>query len=111
MLKLIHWVIIAIYLALPAGALVYAVWQMIRRQRAPMGNLLTTLIASLALAAAMSLIYAAASGGRVVISQILIAAYFAAGMLLLLKGFDGGVRLVLRKILLLPSRQELRQPS
>ena len=110
MLKLIHWVIVATYIVLPAAALAYAVAQFARKQRGTLGNLITTFIAALALGAAMSLVYAAALGGRVVISQVLIAGYFAAGMLLLLKGFDAAVRFALRQVLRVPNRQALRQP-
>src|SRR5687768_2143414 len=106
MLTATHWIIVTIYLALPVGALALAIWRRARRgERGGIGNWVMTGVAGLALSAAMSLIYAAASGGRVVIGQIFLAAYFAAGMLLLLKLFDAGVRWGLRTALRVPVRK------
>jgi hypothetical protein len=87
MLKIVHWIIVAMYLALPAGALTFSIWRWARtKKRAEVSGLVMTAIAGLALSTAMSLIYAAAAGGRVVLTQVGIGAYFAVGMLLLLKG-------------------------
>ncbi len=106
MLQVTHWAIVAVYLALPAVALVWSIWQRARGRRGALGGLILTTIAGVVLSGALSLIYAAASGGKVVWTQILIGAYFAIGMLLLLKGFDWGVRMGLRKLLAIRKRSE-----
>ena len=97
MLKLIHWIIVGIYLVLPAAALGYAIWRRIKGRRGVLGSLVLTFIAGSALSLAISLVYANLTNGRIVTTQVLIGAYFAVGMLLLLKGFDASVRLGLRK--------------
>ncbi|HEX8523828.1 MAG TPA: alpha/beta fold hydrolase [Tepidisphaeraceae bacterium] len=99
MLPVLHWIILALYLALPAAAFIHSIARRSQCEKGTFRSLLFTALAGVVLSLAMSLVYATVSGGRVLINQVLIGAYFAVGLLLLLKGFDYAVRWMLRKIL------------
>jgi len=117
MLRLLHLLIVATYLILPA-AVVGTI--LLRRKRgrgrdhdgreggtsnlagdksdssSPFSNITITFIAALAIAVSLCLIYARASEGHVPLTQMLLATYFAAGLLLILRGFDAGIIWLLR---------------
>ncbi len=99
MLYAVHWLIVAAYLLLPVGALVWSVRKRMGGDRRMLRSLVLTGIAGVLLSLGMSLIYAIAADGRVLVGQVLLGAYFATGLLLLLKGFDWGVRQALLRSL------------
>ncbi len=103
MLQVLHWVIVAVYLLLPVGAVVLAIRQRRRGEKGAIKGIVLTGIAGVTLSLAMSVIYATAAGGRVLVGQVLLGGYFATGMLLLLKVFDWVVRVGVRKGLFIPS--------
>ena len=103
MLRLLHFVIVLLYLVLPAAVVAGILLQRRRGDRADararLGNIAVTFISALAIAVSLCLVYAHVVGGRVPPTQILLATYFAAGLLLLLRGFDTALIWVLRRAL------------
>jgi fermentation-respiration switch protein FrsA (DUF1100 family) len=102
--RVLHYVIVAFYLAAPVVALLGDAVRSIRHRRgAPSSGFVTTLAAAVILGTALALIYAIGVGGHVSLGQIFLCIYFAAGLLLLLKGFDWlvtrGSALALRPLL------------
>lgn len=109
--SVVHKLIVAFYLVAPPGALaVDAIMAWRKGRGVPSAGLVMTVTAAILLGTAVSLIYAIAIGGHLPLMQILLAIYFAAGLMLILKCFDGGVRLLgtrLFRRLLDPSRSRL----
>jgi fermentation-respiration switch protein FrsA (DUF1100 family) len=93
MLRLVHWVLIAWYLAGPILALAVA-WRSSRKTGRALSLMswLMTAITAVVLGTLLAFVYAQAAGGRMMISQAALAAYFAAGLLFLLKAFDHVLR-------------------
>jgi fermentation-respiration switch protein FrsA (DUF1100 family) len=111
MLRFIHYLIVAFYVAAPPVAVLldgFLAWK--RARGAPSAALVMTLTASILLGTGLTLIYAIGIGGHIPLAQIFLAIYFAAGLLLLLKCFDGLIRLGLRR-LLRPLARPSRAPA
>ena len=103
MLRLLHFLTVAVYLLLPVAVVATI---LLRRKRddaatagSRLGSVAVTFIAGLAIAASLCLIYGRASGGYVPLKQVMLATYFAAGLLLVLRGFDAGLIWLLRRAL------------
>lgn len=105
MLRLLHLLIVATYVAVPAAVLA---WILLRRRprrigepgtAARVGGLGVTFVAALAIALSLCLIYGRMLEGRVPIRQVLLATYFAAALLLLLRAVDGAIIWLLRHAL------------
>jgi len=122
MLRLLHLLIVATYLVLPA-AVVLSI--LLKRRRSPrdrageapgsataaaadrdaadqstmLASIAVTFVAALAIAVSLCLVYARATDGHVPLTQMLLATYFAAGLLLILRGFDAAVIWLLRHLL------------
>jgi fermentation-respiration switch protein FrsA (DUF1100 family) len=103
MLRLLHLLIVLVYLVLPVAVVVAILLQRRRGDRAGararLGSIAVTFISALAIAVSLCLIYARAVSGRVPLTQMLLATYFAAGLLLVLRGFDAGLIWLLRRAL------------
>ena len=97
MLRVLHWLLVAVYLALPVGAVALVVLARRGRQAqggsvaAALASLMVSFIAGLAVAVTMCLLYGRATGGHVPLSQVLLATYFATSLLLLLRLFDNAL--------------------
>ena len=108
MLFIAHRVLVAVYIMLPALALLAAAWEAGRRRRAaPLTSMTLTFAAGFALGLAVSLVYAVGTSGRLVAEQVLKAGYFATGLLLVLKGFDALLRATLLRLVGLRPRTAL----
>src|SRR5437764_13005844 len=65
---ILHKLIVAIYMALPVAAVVFDARRQRRKNRAaPSGGLAMTICAAVALGTSLSLVYALAVGGRVIV--------------------------------------------
>jgi uncharacterized protein len=108
--SLLHLLIRWIYLLLPLAALFVAVRHS-KRFPAVIGAVVVAFVAGFAVSVTLNLIYAKGAGGRLMASQIAIGAYFAAAMFLLLRLFDAGIRLSVRRALALhqPDSMKLRR--
>lgn len=100
MLRLLHLLIVWLYLALPAIALI---WVVLSRRRPDRGvgqatSLTVTFVAGLAIAVAVCLFYARAFDGHLPARQVLLATYFATSLLLLLRCFDVALLWMLRRL-------------
>src|SRR5688500_15805446 len=98
MLRLLHFLIVALYLFLPVTVVATQLLQRRRRDDndatttgSRLGTIAVTFIAAFAIAVSLCLIYGRATGGHVPLKQMLLATYFAAGLLLLLRGFDAAL--------------------
>jgi len=89
MLHLLHQLIVVVYVALPPAAVAAAV---VRRRRGALAGILLTFLMGMTIGAALSVVFAAAVGGRVPLLQMALAGYFTTSLLLLLKLFDRGLR-------------------
>ncbi len=99
MLFIAHRVIVAVYVILPALALLVMAWEAWRTRRtAPLTSMTLTFVAGFALGLAVALVYAVGTSGRLVTEQVLKAGYFATGLLLVLKGFDALLRATLMRL-------------
>ena len=101
MLRIIHFIIVALYLLAPIAVIGWILLQRRRQDRvaARLASLAVTFVAALAIAGSLCVIYARATGGHVPLRQIALATYFAAGLLLILRGFDAGLLWTLRRAL------------
>ena len=103
MLRLLHVLIVLVYLVLPAAVVATILLQRRRGDRAGasarLSSIAVTFISALAIGVSLCLIYARGAGGRVPLTQMLLATYFAAGLLLVLRGFDAGIIWLLRRAL------------
>jgi len=99
MLIVTHWLLVCAYMIVPVAALGIAIRSRRRGDKALLKTVLLTAVSALAISTAMSLVFAVASGGRIVFGQVLLGMYFAMGMLLILKMFDAAVRYGLRWML------------
>jgi alpha-beta hydrolase superfamily lysophospholipase len=100
--RILHFLVVAFYLAAPVVALVGdAVYSIRKRRGVPSSGFVMTLASAVILGTALALVYAVGIGGHVGLGQIFLCIYFAAGLLLLLKGFDWlvtrGATLALRR--------------
>ena len=87
--RILHFLVVAFYLAAPVVALVGdAVYSIRKRRGVPSSGFVMTLASAVILGTALALVYAVGIGGHVALGQIFLCIYFAAGLLLLLKGFD-----------------------
>ena len=99
MLFFAHRAIVALYILLPAIAIVGALWQAWRTRRVtPVSGITLTFAAGFAIGLALSLVYAVGMRGRLIPVQVLKAGYFATGLLLVLKGFDALLRYGLARL-------------
>src|SRR5687767_3513491 len=99
MLFIAHRVLVAIFVLLPALAVVAAVVQTRRQRRlTPLTSLMLTFGAGFAIGVGIVLVYAVGTRGKVITEQLLKAGYFATGLLLVLKGFDFVLRAVLLRV-------------
>src|SRR4051812_4335426 len=105
MLRLIHAILVGLYLILPVAAVGLATWERRRGNRTPLAGLAVTAVVAFLISLTINVIYSnpwgiAATGvGRISLAQIAIGTYFAAGLLLFLKLFDFGIRAGLRRAL------------
>ena len=87
--RILHYLVVAFYVAAPVVAIVGDAVRSIRARRgAPSSGFVSTLAAAVVLGTALALVYAIGIGGHVRLGQIFLCIYFAGGLLLLLKGFD-----------------------
>lgn len=99
MLTIAHWILVALYLGIVPAGMIYALVQSRRLGRVtPAASLLVTCLVGIVLGTAVSVIYAAAVQGRIVVAQVALAAYFASGMLLLIKACDRLLRRTLVRV-------------
>ena len=106
MLFIAHRILVAIFVLLPALAVVAAAVEARRQRRwTPLTSLLLTFGAGCALGVGIVLVYAVGTRGKLMTEQVLKASYFATGLLLVLKGFDAVLRAVLLRIAGLQERQ------
>src|SRR4051812_21403981 len=101
--RVLHFLIVALYIALPVTALARAA---LTRRRpdgsgptaaAKIASVLVTCLAGVAISLVMCLIYGRALNGHVPARQVLLGSYFATGLLLLLRSFDIGLLWGLRR--------------
>src|SRR5438552_1558571 len=93
MLQLAHRVLVALYLSLPPAAIVVDILRARRRKSSsPSGSLMLSIFTAIPLGITVPLLYAYAVDGKVRVTQLALAVYFAAGLLLLLRAFDGLLR-------------------
>lgn len=89
MLRLLHLLIVAVYLVLPAAVWARAIVLSARKsRRAPIRLFWVTAFSGLVMASLLCSMFAMSVHGRLIPTQVVLAAYFATGLLLLLKGFD-----------------------
>jgi uncharacterized protein len=94
MLQVVHYVLTALYVALPPAAVVVDVFRARRIKRsAPSGSLVLSVFAAIPIGVLATLIYAKVMHSSIRLPQVLLSIYFATGMLLLLRAFDGLLRL------------------
>ena len=113
MVRLLHFVIVGLYLTLPAAAVVRTVIAQVRRSHASrmgtestsrsdsgprFGSLIVTFLCGFLIALSLCLIYAKELKGHVPAKQVLLASYFAVSLLLILRGFDIGLLWILRRL-------------
>lgn len=89
-LHLLHLLVVVIYVALPIAAIALAALRP-QRRGVVAGTVLTVLM-GMTIGSALSVVYAAAAGGRVPIAQMALTGYFTISLLLLLKLFDRFLR-------------------
>jgi alpha-beta hydrolase superfamily lysophospholipase len=101
MLRLVHSLLVAVYVAVPVVAVAYALAARRRDDRGAaqrLASLSVTGIAAFAMAVSLCLIYGRALDAHVPLGQVLRATYFAAAMLLILRGFDYALQVGLRRL-------------
>src|SRR5688572_10330955 len=99
MLFIAHRAIVAVYVLLPALAIVAAALEARRkRQFAPLTSLGLTFGAGFAIGVGITLVYAVGTSGKLMTEQVLKAGYFGTGLLLVLKGLDAVLRAVLLRL-------------
>ena len=99
MLFIAHRAIVAVYVLLPALAIVAAALEARRkRQFAPLASLMLTFGAGFAIGVGITLVYAVGTSGKLMTEQVLKAGYFGTGLLLVLKGLDAVLRAVLLRL-------------
>ena len=97
MYRILHFLLVAFYLAAPPVAVMFdGLFSWRRARGTPSANLVMTLTASILLGTGLALIYAIGIGGHIPLLQIFLAIYFAAGLLIILKGFDAILKRLLR---------------
>ncbi|HEV2294654.1 MAG TPA: alpha/beta hydrolase [Tepidisphaeraceae bacterium] len=110
MLFYAHRAIVALFVILPAMAIVAAAGEAWRIRRVtPLASLMLTFGAGFAIGLALALVYAVGTSGRLIPEQVLKAGYFATGLLLVLKGFDALLRAALMRLAGL-RREQLASP-
>jgi alpha-beta hydrolase superfamily lysophospholipase len=102
----LHWIIVAIYIVLPAAVLAAAVHRQRRHgHKGVISTQIVTFVAATAVGLGLNLVYAAGTHGRPTVAQVLLASYFAAGMLFIVRGYDAALQIGLRRLM------RLRQPG
>jgi fermentation-respiration switch protein FrsA (DUF1100 family) len=105
MLRLLHLILMGLYLILPLAAVVAATWRRRRGNPAPLAALIVTGVIAFLISLSLNVIYsnpweiAGPEHARISFVQIVLGTWFAAGLLLLLKLFDLALRLSLRRVL------------
>jgi fermentation-respiration switch protein FrsA (DUF1100 family) len=100
MLRLLHLLIVAVYVLIPLAALVrvlIARWRQ-KTDGPRAGSLAVTFIAGFGIALVLCLVYGRALNGHVPARQVLLATWFATGLLLILRCFDVILLWTLRRL-------------
>jgi hypothetical protein len=104
MIRLVHWLIVLTYCILPAAMLARGIFLFVRKgRRKPLQRFWIACFSGTIMGVLVSSLYAVQMQGKLIPSQVLLAVYFACALLLLLKGFDHLLWIVLRSALRLRS--------
>src|SRR5438874_10906563 len=87
--RILHYLVVGVYIAAPIAAIVVDAIRAKKRQRtAPGGWLVGVILTGAVVGTAMAVLYALAVGGKIRVGQAILASYFAVGMLVVLRVFD-----------------------
>src|SRR5262245_37287264 len=96
LLFITHWIVKALFIAAPAGAVMVMSWRRLRRKPSHLHDNMITFTIGAMIGVILTVLYAESLRGRAGIGQYVMSVYLAISMLLVLRGLDRTLRWTLR---------------